>query len=169
MTEKREALDRTLLAAVRGSFRRARSVGWSTGLEPATAGTTIQGSTVELRPPFRRKSRLPQLRCSPRGFSTRSLALGFSRPYVTVLVCTNLLGELGNYRVKVLQNGLSPTLPEYRPQEGPRGLSIRDKLLLFTLALLSIAILGLSSAAFFLSSGALRRARLDGFRSLRES
>ena len=27
-------------------------VGWSTGLEPATAGTTIQGSTIELRPPF---------------------------------------------------------------------------------------------------------------------
>jgi len=71
--------------------------------------------------------------------------------------------------VKVPQNGLSPALPEYRPEEGPRGLSIRDKLLVFTLALLSIAILGLSSAAFFLSSGALRRARLDGFRSLRGS
>ena len=27
-------------------------MGWSTGLEPATAGTTIQGSTIELRPPF---------------------------------------------------------------------------------------------------------------------
>ena len=71
--------------------------------------------------------------------------------------------------MKVSQNDLSPTLPEYQPQEGPRGFSIRDKLLLFTLALLSIAILGLSSAAFFLSSAALRRARLDGFRSLRES
>ncbi len=71
--------------------------------------------------------------------------------------------------MKVSQNGLSPALPEYQPQEGPRGFSIRDKLLLFTLALLSIAILGLSSAAFFLSSAALRRARLDGFRSLRES
>jgi hypothetical protein len=71
--------------------------------------------------------------------------------------------------VKVSQNDLSPALPEYQPQEGPRGFSIRDKLLLFTLALLSIAILGLSSAAFFLSSAALRRARLDGFRSLRES
>lgn len=72
-------------------------------------------------------------------------------------------------RVKVPQNGLSPALPEYRPEDGPRGLSIRDKLLVFTLALLSIAILGLSSAAFFLSSSALRRARLDGFRSLRGS
>jgi len=71
--------------------------------------------------------------------------------------------------VKVSQNDLSPALPEHQPQEGPRGFSIRDKLLLFTLALLSIAILGLSSAAFFLSSAALRRARLDGFRSLRES
>jgi signal transduction histidine kinase/HAMP domain-containing protein len=76
---------------------------------------------------------------------------------------------LGVCRVKVSQNGPSAALPEFRSQEGPRGLSIRDKLLLFTLALLSIAILGLSSAAFFLSSGALRRARLDGFRSLRES
>jgi hypothetical protein len=27
-------------------------MGWSTGLEPATAGTTIQGSAIELRPPF---------------------------------------------------------------------------------------------------------------------
>ena len=71
--------------------------------------------------------------------------------------------------MKVPQNGLSTDLPEYRPEEGPRGYSIRDKLLLFTLTLLSIAILGLSSAAFFLSSSALRRARLDGFRSLRES
>jgi signal transduction histidine kinase/HAMP domain-containing protein len=71
--------------------------------------------------------------------------------------------------VKVPPNGLSTDLPEYRPEEGPRGYSIRDKLLLFTLTLLSIAILGLSSAAFFLSSSALRRARLDGFRSLRES
>ena len=71
--------------------------------------------------------------------------------------------------MKVSQNDLSPALPEHQPQEGPRGFSIRDKLLLFTLALLSIAILGLSSAAFFLSSAALRRARLDGFRSLRES
>ena len=71
--------------------------------------------------------------------------------------------------MKVSQNDLSPALPEYQPQEGLRGFSIRDKLLLFTLALLSIAILGLSSAAFFLSSAALRRARLDGFRSLRES
>jgi hypothetical protein len=26
-------------------------VGWPTGLEPATAGTTIRGSTIELRPP----------------------------------------------------------------------------------------------------------------------
>ena len=77
--------------------------------------------------------------------------------------------RLGVCLVKVLQNDLSPALPEYQPQEGPRGFSIRDKLLLFTLALLSIAILGLSSAAFFLSSAALRRARLDGFRSLRES
>ena len=71
--------------------------------------------------------------------------------------------------MKVPQNELSTDLPEYRPKEGPRGYSIRDKLLLFTLTLLSIAILGLSSAAFFLSSSALRRARLDGFRSLRES
>jgi signal transduction histidine kinase/HAMP domain-containing protein len=77
--------------------------------------------------------------------------------------------RLGVCLVKVSQNDLSPALPEYQPQEGPRGFSIRDKLLLFTLALLSIAILGLSSAAFFLSSAALRRARLDGFRSLRES
>ncbi|MBV9732692.1 MAG: cache domain-containing protein, partial [Verrucomicrobia bacterium] len=71
--------------------------------------------------------------------------------------------------MKVPQNELSTNPPEYRPKEGPRGYSIRDKLLLFTLTLLSIAILGLSSAAFFLSSSALRRARLDGFRSLRES
>ncbi|MBV8212747.1 MAG: HAMP domain-containing protein [Verrucomicrobia bacterium] len=71
--------------------------------------------------------------------------------------------------MKVPQNDPSPVLPEYQPADGPRGHSIRDKLLLFTLALLSIAILGLSSAAFFLSSDALRRARLDGFRSLRES
>ena len=77
--------------------------------------------------------------------------------------------RLGVCRVKVPQNGLSPTLPQYRPEDGRRGLSIRDKLLLFTLLLLSVAILGLSSAAFFLSAGALRRARLDGFRSLRES
>lgn len=77
--------------------------------------------------------------------------------------------RLGVCLVKVSQNDLSPALPEHQPQEGPRGFSIRDKLLLFTLALLSIAILGLSSAAFFLSSAALRRARLDGFRSLRES
>ena len=59
--------------------------------------------------------------------------------------------------------------PQFRSQEGPRGLSIRDKLLLFTLTLFSIAILGLSSSAFFLSAEALRRSRLDGFRSLRES
>jgi signal transduction histidine kinase/HAMP domain-containing protein len=77
--------------------------------------------------------------------------------------------RFGVCRVKVPPNGLSPALPVYRPDEGPRGPSIRDKLLVFTLALLSIAILGLSSAAFFLSSDALRRARLDGFRSLRES
>jgi hypothetical protein len=36
----------------RANLRRVRSVGWSTGLEPATAGTTIQGSAIELRPPF---------------------------------------------------------------------------------------------------------------------
>jgi signal transduction histidine kinase/HAMP domain-containing protein len=71
--------------------------------------------------------------------------------------------------VKVPQNGQSPSLPGYQPEEGPRGHSIRDKLLLFTLALVSVAIIGLSSAAFFLSSSALRRARLDGFRSLRGS
>jgi hypothetical protein len=28
--------------------------GWPTGFEPATAGTTIRGSTVELRPPCKR-------------------------------------------------------------------------------------------------------------------
>jgi hypothetical protein len=28
-------------------------MGWMTGLEPATAGTTIQCSTIELHPPFR--------------------------------------------------------------------------------------------------------------------
>ena len=28
------------------------AMGWPTGFEPATAGTTIRGSTVELRPPF---------------------------------------------------------------------------------------------------------------------
>jgi HAMP domain-containing protein/signal transduction histidine kinase len=66
-------------------------------------------------------------------------------------------------------SSLRPTLPEFRPEEGPRGLSIRDKLLVFTLTLFSIAILGLSSSAFFLSAEALRRARLDGFKSLRES
>jgi hypothetical protein len=26
--------------------------GWPTGFEPATSGTTIRGSTIELRPPF---------------------------------------------------------------------------------------------------------------------
>jgi signal transduction histidine kinase/HAMP domain-containing protein len=83
--------------------------------------------------------------------------------------CTDLRSEIGVCRVKVLQNGLSPALPQYRPDEGRRSLSIRDKLLLFTLLLLSVAILGLSSAAFFLSAGALQRSRLDGFRSLRES
>ena len=29
-------------------------MGWMTGLEPATAGTTIQCSTIELHPPFQR-------------------------------------------------------------------------------------------------------------------
>jgi hypothetical protein len=27
-------------------------LGWPTGFEPATSGTTIRGSTIELRPPF---------------------------------------------------------------------------------------------------------------------
>lgn len=27
-------------------------MGWSTGLEPATTGTTNQGSTIELQPPY---------------------------------------------------------------------------------------------------------------------
>ena len=62
-----------------------------------------------------------------------------------------------------------PASPQFRAEEGPRGLSIRDKLLVFTLTLFSVAILGLSSSAFFLSAEALRRTRLDGFRSLRES
>jgi signal transduction histidine kinase/HAMP domain-containing protein len=88
---------------------------------------------------------------------------------LTFTFCANLGDEIGFWRVKVQQNGESPVLPAYRPDEGPRGRSVRDKLLLFTLALLSIAILGLSLAAFFLSSSALRRARLDGFRSLRGS
>ena len=88
---------------------------------------------------------------------------------LTYSFCANLADGIGFSRVKHPQNGLSPALPAYRPEEGPRGRSIRDKLLLFTLALFSIAILGLSLAAFFLSSSALRRARLDGFRSLRGS
>jgi hypothetical protein len=35
--------------------RRPR-LGWPTGLEPATTGTTIRGSTIELRPPFRQRT-----------------------------------------------------------------------------------------------------------------
>jgi HAMP domain-containing protein/HPt (histidine-containing phosphotransfer) domain-containing protein len=51
----------------------------------------------------------------------------------------------------------------------PRGLGIRDKLLVFTLLIAFAIIFGLASTAFFLTAEALRRARLDGFRSLRQS
>jgi signal transduction histidine kinase/HAMP domain-containing protein len=51
----------------------------------------------------------------------------------------------------------------------PRGLGIRDKLLVFTLAIAFAIIFGLASTAFYLTAEALRRVRLDGFRSLRQS
>jgi HAMP domain-containing protein/signal transduction histidine kinase len=51
----------------------------------------------------------------------------------------------------------------------PRGLGIRDKLLVFTLTIAFAIIFGLASTAFFLTAEALRRVRLDGFRSLRQS
>ena len=60
-------------------------VGWSTGLEPATAGTTIQGSTIELRPPFP-KGVLEYLNFGVRqaDFALRSFTLGFSAGYVNL-------------------------------------------------------------------------------------
>jgi signal transduction histidine kinase/HAMP domain-containing protein len=51
----------------------------------------------------------------------------------------------------------------------PRGLGIRDKLLVFTLLIAFAIIFGLASTAFFLTAEALRKVRLDGFRSLRQS
>jgi signal transduction histidine kinase/HAMP domain-containing protein len=51
----------------------------------------------------------------------------------------------------------------------PRGLGIRDKLLVFTLLIAFAIIFGLASTAFFLTTEALRKVRLDGFRSLRQS
>jgi signal transduction histidine kinase/HAMP domain-containing protein len=51
----------------------------------------------------------------------------------------------------------------------PRGLGIQDKLLVFTVAIAFAIIFGLASTAFFLTAEALRKARLDGFRSLRQS
>ncbi len=51
----------------------------------------------------------------------------------------------------------------------PRGLGIRDKLLIFTLTIAFAIIFGLASTAFFLTAEALRKVRLDGFRSLRQS
>src|SRR4029077_19384612 len=51
----------------------------------------------------------------------------------------------------------------------PRGLGIRDKLLVFTLTIAFAIIFGLASTAFFLTTEALRKVRLDGFRSLRQS
>lgn len=51
----------------------------------------------------------------------------------------------------------------------PRGLGIRDKLLVFTLLIAFAIIFGLASTAFFLTAEALRNVRLDGFRSLRQS
>src|SRR5580704_8339156 len=51
----------------------------------------------------------------------------------------------------------------------PRGLGIRDKLLVFTLSIAFAIIFGLVSTAFFLTAEALRKVRLDGFRSLRQS
>jgi signal transduction histidine kinase/HAMP domain-containing protein len=51
----------------------------------------------------------------------------------------------------------------------PRGLGIRDKLLVFTLSIAFAIIFGLASTAFFLTAEALRKVRLDGFRSLRQS
>jgi len=50
-----------------------------------------------------------------------------------------------------------------------RGLGIRDKLLVFTLTIAFAIIFGLASTAFFLTAEALRKVRLDGFRSLRQS
>src|SRR5258708_9467496 len=51
----------------------------------------------------------------------------------------------------------------------PRGIGIRDKLLMFTLTIAFAIIFGLASTAFFLTAEALRKVRLDGFRSLRQS
>lgn len=39
-------------AAARARGGRFSALGWPTGFEPATTGTTIRGSTIELRPPF---------------------------------------------------------------------------------------------------------------------
>ena len=51
----------------------------------------------------------------------------------------------------------------------PRGLGIRDKLLVFTLLIAFAIIFGLASTAYFLTTDALRKVRLDGFSSLRQS
>jgi signal transduction histidine kinase/HAMP domain-containing protein len=67
-----------------------------------------------------------------------------------------MIGEHGNSKSAALD-----TLP--------RGLGIRDKLLIFTLTIAFAIIFGLASTAFFLTAEALRKVRLDGFRSLRQS
>src|SRR6202047_2693107 len=50
-----------------------------------------------------------------------------------------------------------------------RGLTIRSKLLLFTTGIGFLILAALAITAFFLSAVALRKARLDGFQSLRTS
>src|SRR6202166_1340779 len=50
-----------------------------------------------------------------------------------------------------------------------RGLTIRSKLLLFTTGIGFLILAALAITAFFLSAIALRKARLDGFQSLRTS
>src|ERR1700735_4955635 len=52
---------------------------------------------------------------------------------------------------------------------GSRGLTIRSKLLLFTTGIGFLILAALAITAFFLSAIALRKARLDGFQSLRTS
>jgi signal transduction histidine kinase len=50
-----------------------------------------------------------------------------------------------------------------------RGLTIRSKLLLFTLGIGCLILIAIVVMAYFLSARSLRNARLDGFRSLRNS
>src|ERR1700756_2329726 len=50
-----------------------------------------------------------------------------------------------------------------------RGLTIRSKLLLFTTGIGFLILAAVAMMAFFLSAIALRKARLDGFQSLKTS